>query len=286
MTTLGRLLPRLTRASRDATGDPYARIVWPASLEPDHWCMCPGLISLHGTPAYEALDDSARRALGFYEAINFFSLNVHSERRLIEGIAARLEREPGSRSSDYLRHFLSEEAKHLAFFRDFCSRYAGACYPDRHVDFPTPWDACEEEIVFFGRILVFEELVDFFNRTIGFAPGIEPLVRRINRAHHAEEGRHIAFGRTLLKELIGTARAAERPIRERAIGEYLARFRTAAWRDLYSPDAYRDAGIDQPLAVRDAALAHPSSAARKRRAFRRVDRFLIGIDLWNEQMLS
>ena len=56
----------------------------------EQWFMSPELISIYGTSEYDKLDLKQKQILSFYESVNFFSLNIHGEKSLVEGIAHRL----------------------------------------------------------------------------------------------------------------------------------------------------------------------------------------------------
>ena len=92
--------------------------------------MSPDLISLHGTRHWDALDEQGRRVLSFFELVNFFSINIHGERMLIEGLAKRLYRKHAETVTPYLHHFLDEENKHMFYFGRFCNQYAGKVYAE------------------------------------------------------------------------------------------------------------------------------------------------------------
>ena len=55
--------------------------------------------------------------------------------------------------------------------------------------------------------MVVEELGDYYNVAIENDERVEPLVRELNRVHHIDEARHLAFGRAYLAELFERTRA-------------------------------------------------------------------------------
>src|SRR5262245_3820203 len=73
-----RLVERLCVASRGDFGSPY-EFAWPDRLPDDAWCFSPELLSTAGTPVGDALSVEDARRLSFFEAINFFSLNMMEE---------------------------------------------------------------------------------------------------------------------------------------------------------------------------------------------------------------
>lgn len=266
-----KVLTRLNRASE--TDDADRNVDWPEALEPDHWYLSPELISLYGTPLYESLDEPARQRLSLFEAINFFSLNVHGEKALVSGLSQRLYRKdsplgpqakvPGY--DGYLHHFLAEENRHMSWFGGFCARYGHGIYPDKKMVFPPAAAAeGEEEFLFFAKILIFEEIVDAYNVRCAKDERLHPLVRRINGLHHRDETRHLAFGRMIVRDSFARgARKWDAGTRER-IRMYLLGYLESTWKEYYNPRAYADAGLPgDTLAIRREAYAHAAGLERR-----------------------
>jgi hypothetical protein len=288
------LAARLVDASARPDRDPYADIAWPATRDAQAWYFSPELVSLHGTAAWDALDAGARRELAFREAVNFCSLNVHGETRLIAGLDAIAAARHDDAVAAYLHCFRAEEAKHRDAFVRFCTHFAGAVYPDRSVALAPAWDGEDAELLFFARVLVFEEFVDQYNAVMARDARLAPVARQLNRAHHLEESRHLAFGRAWLAQLAAEGHARWRADEAKAIALDLADFRRALWRDLFCVQAWRDAGLADAgatntdvrdagaidlYALRLAVLADPLVQAREQAAFAGVARFLRGLGL-------
>jgi hypothetical protein len=261
---LHELVTKLCAASRKNYLDPYSRLQWPEVLDRDQWFMSPELISLYGTNVYEGLSDSGRRQLSFYEAVNFFSLNIHGEKALVEGLARRLYLRENELISPYLHHFLDEENKHMVYFGGFCTLYAGGVYPDRKMVFEREYAEGEEDFLFFTKVLIFEEIVDEYNVRMAKDEELAPIARDINLIHHQEETRHLAFGRKLVREMF--ARYRERWSEEvlGGVRAYLTDYLVSTWKEYYNPDAYRDAGLADPYRVHTEAFAHPRCRDHRR----------------------
>jgi hypothetical protein len=258
---LDRLVSRLCRASGRFT--PALTLDWPARLGGDHWFFSPELLSMAGTGAWSRLDEAERRRASLWEAGSFFSINVHGERRLIEGLAARLHQPRASAITPYLHHFLAEENDHMEYFGAFCTRYAGGVYAERKVAFPRAYAPGEEDVLFFARVLVFEEIVDRYNLTMARDERLHPLVRDIHAFHHRDESRHLAFGRRLVAELMALHAPTWTAETVTDVRESLWQCLLATLRELYSPDAYRDAGLDDPYELREEAMALPARRQRE-----------------------
>ena len=173
---------------------PFDAIVFPESVDMDSWFTSPELLSLYGQPEWETLSEEQRKRLSFLEAVNFYSLNIHGEKSLIEGLAQRLYDEKSAEHSRYIHHFLDEENKHMTFFGTFCMKYAGKVYPDRKMAFEREYEEGEQDFMFFLKVFLFEEIVDFYNVTMAKDPRLNPLARQINEIHHFDEARHLAYG--------------------------------------------------------------------------------------------
>jgi hypothetical protein len=268
------MVDRLCASSRDravALGSPMP---WPEARDRDGWYTSPELLSLHGTAAAAGLSDARLRELAFFEALNFYSLNIHGERLLLQGLAARLHRKDFARISGYLHHFLDEENKHLCYFGTFCMRYGGKIYPHVQLAFPRDHAPGEEDVLFFAKVLVFEEIVDHYNRAMARDARLAPIAREINRLHHLDEARHLAFGRLLVKDLLARHAPSWSPETLAGVRATLAAFVEAMWRQYYNPEVYRDAGLANPHDLARAAFASPAAHAHRAAASRRCLAFL------------
>jgi hypothetical protein len=278
-TQLDTVAHKLTDASVHAAAE-YEPLGWPERISGDAWCMSPELISIYGLPAWEALDEVSRRRLAFHECVNFFALNIHGERALMEGIARRLYARDLADHAHYLHHFLAEENQHMTWFGGFCRRYAGKIYPDRKLVLPREHAPGEEDVLFFARVMIFELLVDTFNRRMAKDDRLHPLVREINRRHHEDESRHLAFGRLLVEDLWRRHSPKWSDAVRAAVPAYLAAYLTATWKEYYNPDVYRDAGIADPIRVAREAFASPVATARRAEIETRCVRVMRDMGLW------
>jgi hypothetical protein len=279
VTGLEAVVERLVRSSRDHEVSPYGAIDWPDALDPSRdWFLSPELSSLAGTEIWDRLDEAGRRRLTFAEAANFFSLNIHGERILMQGIAARLYRDRFLGVSDYLHHFLDEENKHSVHFGQFCRRYARV-YPSRHVHMSDPSDGAESDVLFFARVLAFEEIVDRYNVVQARDERLHPVARQINAGHHADEARHLVFGRYVLRELWDRDSAGWDGATRHRIAIGLEQFIDATWREYYNPAVYADAGLDAPWDVAREAWASPAQQAHRARMSARCRAFLTDVGM-------
>jgi len=274
---------RLSAASRRSYLNPYVSIEWPESVERPQWFTSPELISIHGTPRWDALDDGQRKELSFWEAVNFFSLNIHGEKALMEGLAQRLYRPGLEEAAEYLHHFLDEENKHSVWFGNFCVRYAGKVYPNRNVSFPHEFVEGEEDFLFFARVAVFEEIVDRYNLAMGKDDRLAPVARLINAHHHADEARHLIFGRRVVEHLWNRHRPSWSDETVADVRRYLAAYLVSTWREYYNPEVYRDAGMPDPWVAAREAWDHPAGHHHRRRLSRRCLKPFLDLGILDEE---
>lgn len=270
-------LAKLTRKSVEGDYNVFRRFDWPDVLPAEGWWMSPELLTVQGTKYADSLGESTLQALSKWEAVNFFSLNIHGIRELIVEVTRRIHTAGYEGPSEFFHRFLGEENDHMWFFANFCLRYAAKIYPDRAVKLDADTGAADpllDGVRVFARILIFEEIVDFYNARMGKDKRLHPLIQSINRVHHEDESRHIAGGRQVLKKLFRdlSARAAPSVLTE--LDEYLQRYVRTSIESLYNPSAYRDAGIPNPHKVRREVLEAPARKAHHRDALNRILGFL------------
>ncbi|HEY9713640.1 MAG TPA: diiron oxygenase [Chroococcales cyanobacterium] len=262
---------------------PYAPTDWPQSLDTNQWSMSRDLISIAGLESFGKLSETEQKRLSFFEAVNFFSLNIHGEKALVEGLARRLYRKDMACVSSYLHHFLDEENKHMLYFGEFCKRYAGKVYPDRKLALERQFEDGEENFLFFAKVMIFEEIVDAYNMRMSIDSSLQDLPRQINLWHHKDEARHLAFGRKLVAALFQRYCPSWSAETLAAIRQYLVDYIRATWKEYYNPLVYRDAGLENPYELQEEALKHPLSVGHRRYISRRLVRFLLASGILNEE---
>jgi hypothetical protein len=282
--TSSELAIRLTKASRKLHWDVYSYFDWPATLEGDHWYMSPELVSIYGTELWESLTENQQKRLSLYETGNFFSLTLQGERPLVQGLAHRLysTTQPPS-VTDFLHHFIDEENKHMIMFGEFCQRYLGKVYPEKKINLPRKYAKGEEEVAFYTKVMVVEELGDYYNVKMQHDDRLHPLVRKLHWVHHRDEARHLAFGRRHLAELVQRWAPGWSAETVASFHAWLARYLEASWRDFYNPAMYRDAGLPDAFEVRQMALAHPACRAHRQRVAQKLIDYFLKIGLLEQE---
>ncbi|MFJ7152236.1 diiron oxygenase [Streptomyces sp. NPDC100445] len=268
------ILDRLTTKAIDDYYNPYKLFEWPDSLPENMWWMSPELTTTHGTEAATRLTEKQLHTLSRYESINFYSLNVHGIRELLIEVTRRIHTPGFETPSEFFHHFIGEENEHMWFFAEFCLRYGKKIYRQPSggsVEIPR---SDVESLLVFVRILIFEELVDHFNSKMAVDDRLHETVRGINRIHHQDESRHIAFGRELVSALFENVKRTSSEAELEDIAAYLRRYMSYSFESLYNPQVYRDAGVENPLDLRRELLDSPARAEFEKSVFRKTTKFL------------
>jgi hypothetical protein len=263
------VLDRLVAMSERDYYNPYEVFHWPDELPERQYWMSPELMSVHGTAVERELDEQQLWALSKWESINFYSLNVHGIRDLLIQVISRIHTPGFERPSEYFHHLIGEENEHMWFFAKFCLNYGQKIYPDKAMRIGSQQEETAANFLVFSRLLIFEEIVDHFNRLMGRDDRLHPTIKQVNAIHHQDESRHIAFGRQAIAVL-------HRELRERLsqgqldnLETYLKSYMRYSMDSLVNPAAYADAGIPEPYAVRRRVLADPAQAELRRQVLKR-----------------
>jgi hypothetical protein len=271
-------LEKLNQASEKNYPNPYPQLEWPETLDREQWFASPEFLSLYGTPAYEALPEARRKLLSFYEAVNFFCLNILGEKQLVEGATRRLYVECHRQVWSYLHHFIDEENKHLEYFGRFCVRYAGRVYfTQESQPIRRAYERGEEDFIFFARTLISEDIIVAYNARMAGDERLHPLARTIHYLHQRDEARHRLFGRQYVEELFRrhspgwSARTLE------AMRGWTASTFLKTWELYYNPEMYGDAGFPDAGEVSRAAWGAPCAAAHRNRVSADCLKFFKGL---------
>ena len=269
-------LDRIIGMSVDTYYNPYKTFQWPDELPEEQWWMSPHLMTIHNTPLTESLSEQQKMALSKWESIHFYSLNVHGIRELLMEVVKRVHAPGFDLESEFFHHFIGEENEHMWFFATFCLKYGKKIYADKKLKIQVDIeDPDVESFLVFSRILIFEEIVDYFNIRMGKDETLHPIIRQVNAIHHQDESRHIAFGREIVRQLYERLQPKQTPERLKELDQYLQRYMAASVNSLYSPTVYQDAGVPEPYKARTELLASPARHEENRKIMKRtVDYFV------------
>jgi len=281
---LSTVLRHLCDLSVERAYDPYREFDWPASIPVDQPWLSDDLMSFHGTPWFGELSDEQRLRLGRIELVNFFSFNVHGIRDLMLQVLSRIHLSGFEETSEYFHHFLDEENKHMWFFAQFCLRYGGKIYTTQKIQFPPFEESDIQTFIAFAKILISEQVSDFYNVRMMGDESLPEIVRKVNRVHHEDESRHIAMGVHLVRQLYDdlTAKYPENMLRQ--VEGYLLRYMHFFVESFYNPAAYRDAGLEDPYEWRRRLIDAPGRRDFHNRVLSKTVRFLRSRDLVCEEV--
>jgi hypothetical protein len=283
---LDEILDRLCAMSIDDYYNPYRLFEWPDELPSNTWWMSPELTTTHRTEIAAELPQSQLHELSRLESINFYSLNVHGIRELLIEVTKRIHTSECALPSKFFHHFIGEENEHMWFFAEFCRRYGGKIYkqPQGGAAQIPPTNA--ESLLVFARILIFEELVDHYNTKMANDERLHETIRNVNRIHHQDESRHIAFGRELVKLLFNEFRRTAGDEDRKHVESFLKRYMSFSFESLFNPQVYRDAGLDDPLSVRSRLLNSPTRRGVEQRVFRKTLAYLVKTGVFADRSLG
>jgi hypothetical protein len=148
---------------------------------------------------------------------------------------------------------------------------------------PREYAKGEEDISFFCKVLIVEELGDFYNLAMMTNDTIHPLVAQINKIHHVDEARHLSFGREFLSEL-ATEHCGDWSAEEtRTFQTWLVEYLKSSWGDFYNPAVYKDAGLTDGYKVRTMALGHPTCLAFREQVSEKLVNYFLDVGLLSER---
>lgn len=246
---------KLIDTSRSVRSFAYKQFDWPDHIDDDQWWFSKENLSIYGTPLYDRLTEEQLKSLSKWECANLFSLNVTGEQELISNVIEIMRLRMLSDVQDYLHHFIEEESQHMWYFNKFCTQYIGRVYDKKTLNF-TPKNYPEDIQVFltFSRIAIFEEVGHHFNVANSSDKTIHPFIAELNRAHKFDEGRHISFGRHLIKKMAGNLVNDHSPETLAELSGQLVNAMTMVVESFYNPGMYRDAGIGRGMVIRQELL--------------------------------
>ncbi len=270
-----KLSEKLSKASIKFYTNPYNTFNWPDNLPDDTWYFSPELISIYQSNEYELLSEQQKQKLSFWEAVNFFSLNIHGEKSLLQGLTNRLYAELPKQITEYLHHFVDEENKHMSLFGQFCLRYGNKVYSSKSLVIPREYKRGEESFLFFAKVVIFEELVDYYNAYMCEDKRLHSLTQEINRYHHNDETRHLAFGRAITKQLFNqySPEWGNNTIDE--IRKYLIAYIESTWREYYNPNVYDDSGMQNSYLLYQSAWKCERSKLAREKVMSKCKEFFI-----------
>ena len=140
--------------------------------------------------------------------------------------------------------------------------------------------------MFYAKVFIFEEIVDSYNAHMAKDERLAGIARDINRIHHEEEARHLAFGRKILTYLFDKHRVGWGDTVTAGVREYLGNFIESTWREYYNPAVYKDCGFEETYQVYEDAWNHPDSKTHRKNISEKCLRFLTKLGAIDEGAMA
>ncbi len=263
---------RLLNGSVKKSYEPVVDIDWDAPLDPDRFFLPPQMVTLYGTPQWEAMTREQQRELSRQQLVNMLSAGIWFENILNQALLRSImHTNPTSRATHYMLTEMGDETRHMVMFGKAIDRVGGIPVRPRLLQRiiintlpftfrgPVLWVAA----------LVGEEIFDALQRQILDDPELQPIVRRLMRIHVTEEARHIQFARDGLRKAVPAM-----PWYRRAFIANLHGVGGPFYRMLFTlPIYYRRAGLEG-LQMRRLARTSPHFQQKCRESFAPLAGFL------------
>ncbi len=196
---------RLLHGSVKKSYDSIVDIDWDAPLDPDRFFLPPQMITIYGTPEWEAMTRDEQRELSRQQLVNMLSAGIWFENILNQGILRSImHTNPTAKSTQYMLTEMGDETRHMVMFGKAIDRVGGIpvrpSLLQRMVINALPFTF--RGPVLWTAALVGEEIFDALQRQILDDPDLQPIVRRLMRIHVTEEARHIQFARDDLRKSV------------------------------------------------------------------------------------
>jgi len=267
-------IDNLLKASVNKRLDPFEDLPWEQGPSRDSFWLTPEVISIFGEPEYEQLSHEQRVRLSQLECCLLCSVSASGEKEVVANMARRMLKARYAPFRPYFHYFIEEENNHIRMFAEFCERH-GQFYPVLYSYAQGEvWEHSEmEDLLTFVHVLIFEELGQGLNEVLMADETLPPLVRAINRYHVLDEGRHISFGRMLLREHCDSIRSLVPAAQWEKLQAHVARYLRTRHIDYHNARIYKDIGIPQARLVRDRLVERRNESffAKSPRAAKRID---------------
>jgi hypothetical protein len=234
---------RLLRGSVRKSYAPVVDIDWDAPLDPDKFFLPPTVVSLYGTPMWDAMTRQQQIELSRQELVNTLSAGIWFENILNQALLRDLmHADPTSNATHYALTEMGDETRHMVMFGKAIERLGAKPVQPRRYQrimingLPLAFKGS----LLWVAALVGEEIFDSLQRQMMDDPDLQPMVQRLMRIHVTEEARHIQFARDGVRR-----RVREMPRLHRMWVANLNGVGGLFFRFLFTnPVPYRRAGLD------------------------------------------
>ena len=245
------LIETLLRVSVQKKLSPLTDLPWDSAPSRDQFWLPEKLISIYGEPEYEALTQEQKLRLSQLEFCLLCSVSASGEKEVIANMATLMLKSRYAEFRPYFYHFIEEENNHIHMFSEFCARH-GEFFPVLYSYAQgDKWDRPEaKDLLTFAHVLIFEELGQGLNEVMSVDTTLPELVRSINSYHVQDEGRHISFGRTLVRQFADDTRSLVSKEEWSALQKHVAEYFSTRHHDYHNVKIYKMVGLRNALALR------------------------------------
>ncbi|MCV7280763.1 diiron oxygenase [Mycolicibacterium flavescens] len=220
---------RLLRGSVKKSYAPVVDIDWAAPLDPDKFFLPPKVVSLYGTPLWDAMTREQQIALSREELANTLSAGIWFENILNQALLRKMmHQDPTAAATHYELTELGDETRHMVMFGKAIDRIGAKPvrpkWYQRVIINSLPF--AFQGAALWVAALIGEEIFDSLQRKMMDDDELQPIVQRLMRIHVAEEARHIQFARDGLRRRVPNMRPLPKFVLSNinGLGGYFFRF--------------------------------------------------------------
>lgn len=263
---------RLLGSSAKNSYDPEVDIDWDAPLDESKPYLPFERSSLYGTELWDRLSHEQRLELTKHELMSVATNGIFFEVLLMQILLKQYyAADPTTKHAQYMLTEIGDECRHSTMFAKMAERVGAPAYG------PQKWvhaggkllPAVLKGVSSYASILVAEEILDRVQREQMNDPGVQPLVRMVNRIHVLEEARHVTFAREEVVRGMAECGPAGRAYHQFWTG-FVSYFITLS---LIHPRVYRAVGLD-PRQAHKVAWNNPHYHAQLRWSGEKILGFL------------
>ncbi|MGK2867893.1 MAG: diiron oxygenase [Mycobacterium sp.] len=204
-TTRAEFAERLLKGSVRKSYAPIVDIDWDAPLDPDKFYLPPKVVSLYGTPIWEAMSRAEQIELSRHELVNTLSAGIWFENILNQALLRRMmHQDPTAATTHYELTELGDETRHMVMFGKAIARIGAEPVRPRlyqRIAINALPFAFRGSVLWVAA-LIGEEIFDSLQRQMMDDDELQPMVQRLMRIHVTEEARHIQFARDGLRKRV------------------------------------------------------------------------------------
>ncbi|MFF8833414.1 diiron oxygenase [Streptomyces sp. NPDC015131] len=242
---------RLLDSAATLSYDPATEVDWETPLDKDFHGASPEWSTLYGTAYWREMDEAQRKELTRQEAASVASTGIWFEmilqQMVLRDIYAKDPTDPGFQ---WALTEIADECRHSIMFARGAEKLGAPAYRPHRV--AVELGRAFKTLAFgegaYAAILVAEEVLDVMQRDWMRDERVVPFVRTINNIHVVEESRHMKFARDETRRRLARAGRVRRHIHAVVIAVASYVIVTS----MVNKDVYRNAGLDEKRALREA----------------------------------